>query len=108
LGNPKVKVNSNGVPARLLGFHSNGEPFAAVKVKKNDQPGAEPFVRGDAANSSVHGDAKSRKASSPHVPGATGELGNPKVKVNSNGVPAHVLGVHSNGQPFVAPKVAKS
>lgn len=120
LGNPRVNVNSNGVPERLLGVHSNGQPFVAFKAGKNEQPGAQPFVRGDAANSSIRGGTQVHaapapapapkndapaSAPSPHIAGAAGKLGSPVVNVNKNGVPTHIIGFESNGKPFVAQKV---
>lgn len=92
LGQPSVHIDPNGFPTHLL-FNGPNGPGVAVKVKRDEAaPASDAGVRPHAS------------APSPHVAGARGEIGNPKVGVDPRGVPDHLLAVQ-NGELVLAQKV---
>ncbi len=91
LRNERVNLDVNGAPTHLVYSTSSGGVHIAEKVRRDP---AQPTA------------ADGRSSPAPHVRGAQGTIGEPKVKVDPHGVPAHLLAVQ-NGEVVLARKVER-
>lgn len=91
-------VNNASANAASAALRSKNQ---AVDMKPGEKPapGKLPYTRSQPMSRT--------SMESPHVPGAPGKLGSPRVNIDPRGLPTHLLFSDSNGKVGVAHKVKK-